>query len=118
MTNITGLESGNTIFKKICRSVAPSISAACLSSFGNPLKKVLTNIIFQTPIEPGKIMAHGVSNIPKFLISIYVGINPPLKNIVIRKNIIITFPPINPLIDSGYVFNNVNKIVKNVNQQD
>ena len=65
MTKIIGLDNGNTIFKNIFNSEAPSILAASNSSFGRPLKKVRANIIFQTLIAPGKIMDQIVFSIPK-----------------------------------------------------
>jgi len=57
--------------------------------------------MFQILIAPGKMIAHGVSKIPKFLTTIYVGTNPPPKNMVNKKNDMITFLPTNSFFERG-----------------
>ena len=65
----TGLDRGNTIRKKIVKSLAPSILAASSKVSGIPLKKLVITKILNALIALGKIKAHSVFIIPNSFIS-------------------------------------------------
>src|SRR5699024_4900218 len=84
----TGNDNGSTILKKILKSPAPSIRAASNKLCGNPSIKERMIIRLNALINVGKIYTQNVPIRCKSLIRRNVGINPPLKYIVIIKIIV------------------------------
>ena len=102
MTAIIGRERGSTIFVMIFMLPQPSIKAASCISYGKLSKKERITIMLYTFTIPGIIMTHGVLMRLISLYTRYVGIRPPLKNIVKVNTIEMTFLPTKSLRESGY----------------
>ena len=58
-------------------------------------------IMFHTLNAPGRMTAHMESSRPRLLMSRYVGIRPPLKNIVITNKVLKSFLPLKSGSDMG-----------------
>src|SRR5699024_4380655 len=81
----TGNDNGSTILKKILKSPAPSMRAASNKLCGNPSIKERMIIRLKALINVGRIYTQNDPIRCKSLIRRNVGINPPLKYIVIIK---------------------------------
>src|SRR5690625_585469 len=84
----TGNDNGSTILKKILKSPAPSMRAASNKLCGNPSIKERMIIRLKALINVGRIYTQNDPIRCKSLIRRNVGINPPLKYIVIIKIIV------------------------------
>ena len=73
--------------------------------------KVLATIKFQTDTQPISTITSGLLYIPMSFITRKVGINPPLKNIVMTKNILIAAFPGNFGLEREYAAVNVTIIL-------
>src|SRR5699024_671157 len=92
---------------KILKFPLPSILADSSNSVGIPWKNVRIIMMFHTATAFGIIMTQNVFNMPKSRINKYVGINPPLKNMVKTINAMKKPRPLKSFLDNGYAANMV-----------
>ena len=84
MTDTTGRDSGRTIWVKKRVWLHPSRKAASTRDSGILLWiKVRTMMILRTPTQPSRKTMAGLLARPRDFTVRYVGISPPLKNMVI-----------------------------------